>query len=157
MVSACVLYHAVPSSCSHQIKHGECSSDKHTTGRTLSLFLYGGVGYHFSLLPYSKGEWPTQLGFSCLGVNGKSNRILVHKFLLINLLGILLFPGSSCKVAIYRVVVPVSESLSYRNIKQCFADGFPGNIKSFGRDSVVPQKWHWTGGRRNLFVNHCFE
>lgn len=24
-------------------------------------------------------------------------------------------------------------------------------------DRVTPQRWHRTGGRRNLFVNHCFE
>lgn len=55
------------------------------------------------------------------------------------------------------IPVPVSESLTYTTVKQCFADDFYGNRESFVRESVVPQKWHWTGGRRNLFVNHCFE
>jgi len=59
------------------------------------------------------------------------------------------------------IPVPVSESLTYTHVKQGFAGGFaggfPGNRESFVRDSVVPQKWHWTGVRRNLFVNRCFE
>lgn len=64
-------------------KRGECSSDKDTAGRTLSLSVPArGWIYRLSLLPRYRGEWPTHTGFCIWGVNGKPDQKLIQRTLI---------------------------------------------------------------------------
>lgn len=97
------------------------------------------------------------MGFSSLRVNGKPNQILIHRASIwVNSLGILFFPGSTCRVAICTVVIPMPCSQK-PGLRECSALLC---CWLFVETDTWRRRGHPTEmapGRRNLSVNHHFE